>query len=144
MTALVPDNFVWGQMHHSRVVQHVVVPDHTKLTLLKQCLVSQTSLIKSNLVCLSAHTLVLLLLCHLPTRPMVFTILAAVMFDRTSPRMPHVMSSKPPAFKQTTTHVALPEQSLKNGKKWTGSVRACVNLSWRCNHLQCLGACVSR
>ena len=27
------------------------------------------------------------------------------------------MSSKPPAFKQTTTHVALPEQSLKNGKR---------------------------
>ena len=28
-----------------------------------------------------------------------------------------VMSSKPPAFKQTTTHVALPEQSLKNEKE---------------------------
>ena len=27
------------------------------------------------------------------------------------------MSSKPPVFKQTTTHVALPEQSLLNGKR---------------------------
>ena len=29
----------------------------------------------------------------------------------------NVMSSKPPAFEQTTTHVALPEQSLKDGKR---------------------------
>ena len=39
MAAQVPENFVVGQMHH---MQHVV-PGHTKQTLLKQCLVSQTS-----------------------------------------------------------------------------------------------------
>ena len=32
--------------------------------------------------------------------------------------LPPVMSSKPPAFKQTTTHVVLPKQSLKNEKEW--------------------------
>ena len=35
-----------------------------------------------NLLCLWPHTIVLLLLCHLPTTLVFFTILAAVMFDR--------------------------------------------------------------
>ena len=35
-----------------------------------------------NEVCLWPHTIVLLLLCHLPTTPIFFTILAAVMLDR--------------------------------------------------------------
>ena len=37
------------------------------------------------------------------------------------------MSSKLPAFKQTTTHVALPEQSLKNEKRMKQvSAHACI------------------
>ena len=37
------------------------------------------------------------------------------------------MSSKPPAFKQTTTQVALPEQSLKNEKRMKQvSAHACI------------------
>ena len=43
------DHFVLGQMHHSMSFQLIVVPDHTKQTLLKQCFASQTSLIMSNL-----------------------------------------------------------------------------------------------
>ena len=49
MATQVPENVVLGQMHHSLSFQLVVVPGHTKQTLLKQCLVSQTSLIISKL-----------------------------------------------------------------------------------------------
>ena len=45
MATQVPENFVLGQIHHSMSFQLVVVPGHTKQTLLQQCLVSHTSLI---------------------------------------------------------------------------------------------------
>ena len=58
MATQVPENFVLGaKLHHSRVVQHVEVPGLTRQTLLKQCLVSQTSLIFSKLgQCACGHT----------------------------------------------------------------------------------------
>ena len=88
MATQVQENFFfWGggggnAPPHIMSFQLVVVPRHTKQTLLKQLTVSQTSLISK---CVPfPHTLFLLLLCHLPTTSMSLhrAILAAVMLDR--------------------------------------------------------------
>ena len=82
MATQVPQNFALGQMHHSMSFQLVVVLGHTKQTLLKQCLVSQTALIICKLgVPVATHSCPpSAVIC--PTTPMFFTILAAVMLDR--------------------------------------------------------------
>ena len=49
MVTRLPEKFVLGQMHHRMSFQLVVVPGHTKQTLLKQSFVSRMSLIISNL-----------------------------------------------------------------------------------------------
>ena len=107
MATQVPENFVWGKLN---APQHVVpdnknfekskpgftmssplivVPGHKKQTLLKQCLVSQTSLIISKLgVPVATHS------CPPPalsssTTSMFFTILAAVLFYRGQLKVPY-------------------------------------------------------